>query len=102
MPTSNNRNSAPPPGQPMSALRQAIRASTSSLAMAGVKRPVEAMQCVIRMTDCGKLKNESMYRSPHPQPARMGVAQRLAAGVGGREVLGDLPVEGADVKRMKF
>jgi hypothetical protein len=27
--------------------------------------------------------------------------QRLAATVGGREILGDLPVEGADVKRMK-
>ncbi|KAH9975337.1 Rad52/22 family double-strand break repair protein-domain-containing protein [Lactifluus volemus] len=38
--------------QPVSPLRQAIRASISSLAAAGVKRPVEAMQCVIcRMTD---------------------------------------------------
>jgi hypothetical protein len=88
----------------MSALRQAIRASTSSPAVAGVKRPAEALQWVIRMTDCGKLENELMYRAPRPQLARMSVAQQQqqsVATVGGREILGDLPVEGADVKRMK-
>jgi hypothetical protein len=53
--TSSNRISAPPLNQPMSTVRQAIRASLASPAAAGVKRPVEVLQCVIHLVRPGTL-----------------------------------------------
>jgi hypothetical protein len=63
------------------------------------------MQCVIRITDYRNLELEPMHRSPHPQPVGTGLGQqqqRSGPSMGGREVLGDLPVgDHADVKRVR-
>lgn len=85
--SSSNRISAPPPDQPMSNLRRAIRASAASSAGAGVKRPADAIH------------------SPYPQPIGTSSAQqqqRLTGNNVKREPLSDIPIQGTtDAKRMK-
>lgn len=98
--------SAPPSDKPLSTLRQAIRASTASLATtttAGVKRPADVSRGVDDRGPLVPRTPKSPYL-PHFRGTRIGPMQQQQSlpNNGRRAPLSDLPLEeSTDVKRVR-